>query len=329
MVKNSKDFLVSTADVAFIYNGILAFTGNTSLNSSISVSMEDTEIVGGKGNRLLYKFKYGRKLSVSIEMAEWSLEFIAAQTGSAIVEELKNVFKVRECITLTNGVGMLGQTSIGDIFIEKSDGTKLTITPINNTITIGSSNETIYATYQYNTNVKRITIDATSTPFIGELILTADKHNNEKGKVADIQIDIPSFQLSGSFDISLEAGGTTTTKLEGDALAVSGDTCLDGEVYAYISEIPTKASNIKVAEIAATPSIINLSVGGNASISIIGIKGGLYSNISISPTDCIITSDTPSVATVSNGIITGVATGNALINIDYDGITDVISVVVA
>lgn len=47
MVKKSKDFLVSTADVVFMHNGMLAFTGTTSLNTSISVSMEDQEITGG------------------------------------------------------------------------------------------------------------------------------------------------------------------------------------------------------------------------------------------------------------------------------------------
>ena len=34
--ERSKDFLVSTADVAFLVNGQLAFTGTTSLNTSIS-----------------------------------------------------------------------------------------------------------------------------------------------------------------------------------------------------------------------------------------------------------------------------------------------------
>ena len=69
-MKHSKDFIVSTADVAFFVNDMLAFTGTTSLNTSIAVSMEDQEITGGKGNKVLYKYKYGRKLAPSIEMAE-------------------------------------------------------------------------------------------------------------------------------------------------------------------------------------------------------------------------------------------------------------------
>ena len=67
MGKNSKDFLVSVADAAYFVNGMLAFTGTTALNTSISVSMEDQEVTGGKGAMTLYKYKYGRKLAPKIE----------------------------------------------------------------------------------------------------------------------------------------------------------------------------------------------------------------------------------------------------------------------
>lgn len=327
--KNSKDFLVSTADVAFYVNEILAFTGTTSLNTSISVSMEDQEITGGKGNKTLYKYKYGRKLAPSIEMAEWNLAYIAANVGSTIFEGLKDVFAVAECVTLVKGVGTLNKKPIGKVCVEKSDGSIVEVTPVNSVITIGNEDDTVRATYKYNTSVRRVTIDAESTPMVGELILTADKHNNKKGKVGEVQIDVPSFQLSGTFDISLEASGTTTTKLDGDALAVDGATCADGSVYAYISEIPSVASSISVSDIAVTPSVINLAVGEKKTLSIVGIKGGLYSNVGIDVSECTITSDDSAIATVSDGIITGVATGNTLVNVVYGEVTDVVKVVVS
>lgn len=329
MTMKSKDFLVSTADVAFIVNGMLAFTGTTSLNTSISVSMEDQEITGGKGNKTLYKYKYGRKLTPSIEMAEWNLAYIAANVGSTIFEGLDDVFMVAECVTLTNGVGTLLKTPVGKVFVEKSDGSTLEVTPVGTTITVGSEDDHVTVTYQYNTNVKRITIDAESSPMIGELILTADKHNNQKGKVGEVQIDIPSFQLSGTFDITLEAGGNTTTKLDGDALAVGGAACSNGSVYAYITEIPSVESSVSVSDIAATPAKINLTAGDTKAITVVGMKGGLYSNVGIDIADCVITSGDPSVATVSDGVITAVAAGTADINITYNGIEDFVKVTVA
>ena len=327
--ERSKDFLVSTADVAFLVNGQLAFTGTTSLNTSISVSMEDQEITGGKGNKTLYKYKYGRKLAPSIEMAEWNLAYIAANVGSTVFEGLKDVFAVAECVTLTNGVGTLNKVPTGKVFVEKADGTTVEVEPVGSTITVGNLNGKVLATYQYNTTVKRVTIDAESTPLVGELIMTADKHNNKKGKVGEVQIDIPSFQLSGTFDISLEASGTTTTKLDGDALAVEGASCADGSVYAYISEIPSVASSVAVNDLAVTPAVINIAVDEEKKLNIIGIKGGLYSNVSIDAKDCVISSDEPSKATVTDGVVKGVQAGTTYINVKYGEVKDVVKVTVA
>ncbi len=329
MARNSKDFLVSTADVAFYHNGMLAFTGTTSLNTSLTVSMEDQEIVGGKGNKTLYKYKYGRKLAPSIEMAEWKLEYIAANVGSSIFEGMKDVFAVAECVTLTKGVGTLKKTPVGKVHVEKEDGSIEEVTPEGSTITIGSVDTVVKATYRYNTKVKRVTIDADSTPLVGELILSADKHNNLKGKVGEIQIDVPSFQLNGTFDITLEASGSSTTKLEGDALAVDSSTCEDGTVYAYISEVETEASTISVNEIAATPSVMNLKKNDKKVISVVGLRGGLYSNVGIDVKDCNITSDASETASVKEGVVTGVATGTTYVNVEYNGVTDIIKVVVA
>ncbi len=328
-MEKSKDFLVSTADVAFIVNGTLAFTGTTSLNTSISVSMEDQEITGGKGNKTLYKYKYGRKLAPSIEMAEWNLAYIAANVGSSIFEGLRDVFAVSECVTLTNGTGTLQKVPVGKVYVEKADGSSVEVTPVGSTITIGSSNETVSVTYQYNTTVKRVTIDAESAPLVGKLILTADKHNNKTGKVGEVQIEVPSFQLSGTFDISLEASGSTTTKLDGDALAVNGASCSDGSVYAYITDIPSAASAVTISDIAVTPAVIELAANETMTLSVIGIKGGLYSNVSIDISECNITSEDTAVATVVNGIVTGVAAGVTYINIEYNGIKDFVKVTVA
>lgn len=328
-MERSKDFLVSTADVAFFKDGVLAFTGTTSLNTSISVSMEEQEIVGGKGNKTLYKYKYGRKITPSIEMAEWNLAYIAANVGSSIFEGLKDVFAVAECVTLTKGVGTLKKVPVGKVYIENPDGSTSEVTSVGSTITVGDADTTVLATYQYSTNVKRVTIDAESTPFVGRLVLTADKHNNKKGKVGEVQIEIPSFQLSGTFDMTLEASANSTTKLEGSALAVEGASCSDGSVYAYITEIPSAESTVAVSDIAVTPAVINLAVNETKALNVVGIKGGLYSNVAIDAADCTITSEDAAIATVSNGIVNGVAAGTTYINVDFNGVKDVIKVTVA
>lgn len=328
MAKKSKDFLVSTADVAFYVNDQLAFTGTTSLNTSLSVSMEDQEITGGKGNKTLYKFKYGRKLSPSIEMAEWKMAFVAANLGTSIETGAKDVFAVGECVTLVKGTGTLAHKPVGKVSVEKSDGSIVEVNATANTITVGSADDTVMVTYQYNNNVKRLTIDADSTPLVGRLVLSADKHNNLKGKVGEVQIEIPSFQLSGTFDISLESTGNATTKLDGDALAVDGASCTDGSVYGYISEIDSAESEIAVSDIAVIPADIKVKARESVTLSVIGIRGGLYTNIGIDNADCTFTSDQVSTATCEAGIVKGVATGTTFVTIKYGEATDVVKVTV-
>ena len=51
--------------------------------------------------------------------------------------------------------------------------------------------------------------------------------------------------------------------------------------------------------------------------------------VGIDAKDCVITSDALSVATVSDGVITAVGTGTAYVNIDYNGVKDIVKVVVS
>lgn len=327
----AKEFLVSTADVAFRINGALAFTGKTALNTSISVSEQDKEIAGGKGSKLLFKYKFGRRLSCSLELVDWNLAYIAANVGTTIFSGLKDVFVIGECVQLTAGVGTLAKTPVGNVHVEKADGTIVDVKPVGSTITVGSADAKVTVTYQYNTDVKRITIDATTTPSLGELILSADKFSNATGKTGEVQIVVPSFQLNGTFDITLQSDSATTTKVDGDALAVEGATCADGAfVYAYITEIPLTTTSAAVAEISASPSVVNVEVAGTKTLTVIGIKGGMYANVALAASACTFVSGTPGTATVNAaGLVTGVASGTAYITVTYNGITDIVKVVVA
>lgn len=333
--KNAKDFLVSTADFAAYYNGVLACTGTTNLNTSIEVSMQEQNVNAGKGNQLIYSYKYGRELAVNLEAANWDIRFIAMQTGSQITEGIDDVYKLAECVQITNGIGVLKSTPVGDVAVELSNGLIITVTPEASTIDLtkhGVENEAVKATYMYNRIAKSITIDSETSPFVYELVLSADKHNNRLGKVGTVQIIIPSYQPSGNFTMSFTPDGVSSTTIEGKALSVEGDLCSDGSaVYAYVKEFDEKAKAMAVTEIAATPAVINLdsaSTSNNvATISVIGLKGALYSPIQLDNIDCKFVSDTPAIATVDvNGVVTAVASGSAKITVTYGGVSDEIDV---
>lgn len=334
--KNAKDFLVSTADFAAYYNGVLACTGTTNLNTSIEVSMQEQNVNAGKGNQLIYSYKYGRELAVNLEAANWDIRYIAMQTGSQITEGLNDVYKLAECVQITNGIGVLKTPPVGDVAVELSNGLIITVTPEASTIDLtkhGVENEAVKATYMYNRIAKSITIDSETSPFVYELVLSADKHNNRLGKVGTVQIVIPSYQPSGNFTMSFTPDGVSSTTIEGKALSVEGDSCNDGSaVYAYVKEFDETAKAMAVTEIAATPANISLdsaSTDKTETISVIGLKGALYAPIQLDNADCTFVSDTPAVATVDeSGVVTSVTAGSAKITVSYGGVSDEIDVTV-
>lgn len=336
-MKNEKEFLVSTADFSLFYNDILACTGTANLNTSIEVSMQEQNVNAGKGNKLLYSFKYGRELSVTLEAADWKLEYIAANVGSKITEGIADVYKLGECVTITNGIGVLATTPVGDVAIEMPNGTIVTVTTEDTTIDLtafGVENESVKATYQYKKLAKAITIDADTAPNVFKLVLDADRHNNKIGKVGSIQVVIPSYQPSGNFTINFTPDGVSSTNIDGKALAVEGETCQDGSsLYAYIYEFDEKEKALSVSDIAATPATISLdsaATAKTATLSVIGLKGELYAPIEIDNADCTFVSDKPEVVTVDEaGVVTPVATGSAKITVTYDNKTDEVDVEVA
>ena len=338
MANNTKSFLVSTADFVLYYNDILACSGTTNLNTSVDVSMQEQNVNAGKGNKLVYSFKYGRELNVTLEAANWDIRYIAANTGSKIAEGLTDVYKLGECVQLTSGIGVLSAKPIGQVAIELADGNIITVDADNTSVDLtafGLTNESVKATYQYNRVAKSITIDAETSPNVFKLVLDADKHNNKLGKVGSIQIVIPSYQPSGNFTMNFTPDGVASTNIDGKALAVEGDTCADGSaVYAYVKEFDDTAKAITVTDIAATPATINLDhlhTSTTATISVIGLKGALYAPIELDNADCKFASDHPEYATVGehDGVVTAVAAGTVKITVTYDGKTDEVDVTVA
>lgn len=336
-MKNAKDFLVSTADFALKYNGILVCTGTTNLNTSIEVSMQEQNVNAGKGNSLIYSYKYGRELAVNLEAANWDIRFIAMQTGSQITEGLDDVYKLAENVQITNGVGVLKSIPIGDVAVELSNGLIVTVTAESTSIDLtkyGVENECVKATYMYNRIAKSIVIDSETSPFVYELVLSADKHNNRLGKIGTVQIIIPSYQPSGNFTMNFTPDGVSSTTIEGKALSVEGDYCADGStVYAYVKEFNETEQDIAVAEIAATPATINLdssNTNKTETISVIGLKGALYSPIQLENDDCTFVSDKPDVAIVDNsGVVTAVANGTAKVTVSYGNIYDEVDIIVS
>ena len=317
MNTKGKEFVVSVADFAFYINDVLACTGTTNLSSSISVSMQEQAVNAGKGNQKVFSYKYGRELTAELEAADWKLEYIALQSGSQISKGIKDFYSLNECVTLVDGIGTIDYTPIqgAKIGVELPNGTFQEVEADGTTIDLtafGLTNEKIRATYQYNAMSKRITIDAESTPYVGKLILQADKHNSRKGKVGTVEIVIPAYSLDGNFDISFTPDGVVSTKLSGTALAVEGDTCSDGgAVYAYITEKDNDDAEIGVSDIVIVAPATSIKTGATMDLSVEGIISSLYAPIQLDVSK-VTFSVTPGEATgTSVGANTGKVTAGS------------------
>ena len=333
----AKNFLVSTADFALFFNEMLACTGTVNLNTSIEISMQEQNINAGKGNKLVYSYKYGREMNITLEAANWDLRYLAVNLGKDINIQLDDAYDIYKCVTINDGIGVLPNTPIGNVDVEISADNAINVIPEGNVIDLkpyGIESGTVNVTYKFKELSQSIVIDAETSPKVYKLVMTADKHNNKLGKVGTVEIEVPSFQPSGNFNIEFTPDGVSSTSIEGKALAVEGDTCDSGNaVYAYVRERSDEEYKIIVSEIAGTPGTIELDSNDKTktiTISVIGMKGAMYSNIELDNSDCNFVSENTNIATVDeDGIVMPVATGTTKINISYGDISDEIDVNVA
>lgn len=320
-----KQFIVDVADIQLrdTVNDVIVLTGKTLLNSGLAQTVQNLEIKGGKGDKLLFDYSYGKQLSVTIEDASWREEYLAIANGTTIATSLQNYWIFEESVTLSGGVGTVAQTPVGKVYVEKTDGTKVTVTPSTKSITVaGGGNTTVKCSYQYNVSVNSIVIAANDFPDTYELSMFTEIMNSS-GKVADIQIVVDKFKASGAFDLNFGAGKAATSKLEGKALANLSDN------YATIFIKPVVASNNFIA-IASYPSAVTLNATNTTQqLTVYGIRNNPYSNMVIPAADCSFVSGTTATCTINaSGLITRVASGNSIITVTHTatGLTDQINV---
>lgn len=319
-----RNFIVSVCDAAFYYDDKLAFTGTSNLNSSIEVTMDEQEVNGGKGNKLIYSFKYNRQLTATVEAADWKLEYIAANVGTKITQQLEDIYHIDECNNVVEGVVTLKDTPVADVAVELSTGA-IVIIPLEevtgNAISLepfGITKGIVNCTYMYKAVAKKVVIDAGSAPLVGKLVLSSDKHDSKKGKVGDVQIVIPSYALDGNFTLDFSADGVSSTSISGKALAVRGDTCSDGsDVYAYITETDESEEAIAITDIVIDSPQTIMKVGAKQTLRVVGFKSVLIETAAIEGVS--FSSGTTATATVgaSTGEVTAVKAGTTEITASY------------
>lgn len=289
------DFIVSVAEV-FAYDpdtDDLLFKTRTNMNTTLNISMSNTEARGSFGNQLLYQYYHTRTVELTIESNTWEKDWLATQVGATIATQSENAVTTR-CVTLVNDVGTLDPApSAGTrIAVQRANGTRTMVTPAGSTFTIaGAGNEKVTVDYfSEASNVERINVNAGDAPSILRLILRVPQFN-QSGRNGTLEVEIPRFQTNGTFDLTLSADTIQASMLSGMALAFdvnNGDNTCDTSAYAVVRIIPTDSTvtySSIVGLVGDSNSVDAPTSGGTYQIDTIGIRGGLYANVPIPNND--------------------------------------------
>lgn len=209
-----KQFLVGVADVtAYDASDNILFQSKTLLNSTMEVTVGNTEIRGGRGNQLLSNYFHTTAMSISLEETQFNLAMLGSTIGETV--QVGNDVYTEENVTLGGGgagtvtgtpLATQGSTVYG--WVKLTDGTteRVTFTGQNFTAAGGSSGEIVCVRYFANNAASRsITIPANVIPKVVRLVMEAQLNGDSVGtqKIGTLQIIVPQFQLNGAFTLNL------------------------------------------------------------------------------------------------------------------------------
>lgn len=292
-------FLVSVAD-AYIYDSetdSLILKGKALLNSGIEQSVQNQEINAGKGSGLIYEFNFAKALAFTIEDATFNTAYICLQNGTGISRELAEYHKEEVLVFDEYGKAELSSTPSGQVQVEMPNGTYMGVTATAKVITVPElKDQEVTVVYVEQRELDTITISADKFPKSVKLVLNADINTNG-GKMAELQITVPKFKPDGALNLSMAHDAVNSSALNGKALKDNKNNLS----YFHIVPMEDGAGNVGITQLATAPSEVQLDAGvagDNVTVKVIGIRGGLYSNITMDNSKLTFTSDDSAVATV-------------------------------
>lgn len=327
---------VGTLELIDKASGNILATSNTLTDSGISFAVTAEDIRGGQANKLLAQYFHDSGMSLTLTDALFDLNYLALNVGGTIsvggdiMTSEQIVTTVANQVTVTEtpqdfiGLGAIGWVSIAG----KNDWTKVSFTGKTASVADLPSGSTVCVKYiARDEAVREFTVSSAFIPDQCYALLTLPLFKSgtdsnaysSSSKVGEVQVEIPTFLLSGGQDLSLTSSGAATTALSGNALATfaGGQGCNDDGYYAKLKEIIFNRDEFaEVKSIVIADSDIDLAVGETETIQVYAIYGGATAPKLISNDKLTFTSSSAN-ATVgaSTGVVEGVSDGEAVISV--------------
>ena len=147
---------------------------------------------------------------------------------------------------------------------------------------------------------------------------TDTSNYSSSSKVGEVQVEIPSFLLSGSEEFSLSSSGTATSALSGNALATyDGSEGCDGDgYYAKLKKIVfNKDEFADVKSIVIADSNIELASGETQTIEVYAMYGGAVAPKLLNNSKLTFTASGSSATVDTSGKVTASASGTSTIEV--------------
>lgn len=339
----SKYFLVSVANAIGRdpETGAGLFYGTTNASTAVTLSMSEEEIRGGINNVIQGIYYHDKTLECTIEKVTFSRAFLPLNVGSNILNGQNVKVLQTECLTLDgNGNGAVSKMPIGEVNVFLDEDTVMTVSagaaqegryPISVPSMAGQMVNAIYEAYE---NVDVLTIETTTPPKVIDLTLFIQLRDENMNLAYTLQFNIPKFQVSGNYELSLSADGTSNESLSGKALNVKAEDCSTGDMYATIKWVPVAAISRGVTGIIITNGDINAAANTAATfqLNVIGLYGSIDNRELITSNCTFAISPEISGVTVDGGtvvIANTVAAGSGVITATYGEFSDSITLTIA
>ena len=328
-----KKFLVSTANVyGYDSEDNLLFTGTTLMDSSIETTLSNTDVRAGQGNQLQYIYYHTAEMNITINEAQFSLNYLALNVGSTITTGA-DVWTT-ETVEVTNGAGTVGKTPLAisgtNLYgwvTDKDDNTeRVTFNGSSFTMSDNNYNGNVCVRYYASdASAKQITIYADMLPSTIRLVMEAQLCSSDSttNRIGTLQIEVPKATMTGAFTLSMTPDSVAQTPLSVRALASQvneGGCTANRPIYATITEILYEANWYdNVVALAIEGGDFSLTTGATKTLKVFAIPSSGAAFL-VKPSELTFASDTIAKVTVdTSGVVTGVATGNANIKATITG----------
>lgn len=338
-----QNFVLASVGTITLFNkatGDIILRSNTLVDSGINFTTTAEDIRGGLANKLLAQYFHDSAMSLTLNDAMFNLQYLALNVGGTItvggdimkseqVVANEGNFTVSEVPQSFMNLGTIGWYSP----VGADEWTKVTFDGAQASANVKAGDALCVRYVATDESIEQFVVSAAFVPDQCYALLTLPLFKGTKtedysssSRAGEVQVEIPSFLLNGTQELSLSASGAATTSLSGNALAVmDGSEGCDGDgYYAKLKQITfNKDEFADVKAIAVADSVVTIAPTTEQPLEVIALYGGNVAPRQLSNSKLTFTSKDEAVATVDvDGIVTGVAEGTTVIEVFVTGHTN-------